>query len=157
MKNKIITYFLITAVLSIWSIILYRIFAGASEAEIKVGKAKFVQPKPENKMLSDEKIPLALNYRDPFLNKVYFTAPVAVLKVLKPERVAIPESVNWDVIKYTGYIQNPKTGSVISLIRINNKEYMLADGETAAGFKLVRNNKESITVAWKKQTKHIRL
>lgn len=159
-KNKKLTYLLICAVAAVWGIILYRVLFNNSEDDYQL-KAQPVANKAEpydQYELKRDTFKLALNYKDPFTGVV--EAPVKTVETnVKPTNFApqpFKPPINWGVIKYKGYVINPQTKKVVSIVEINGKERMLAEGEFLEGVKLLKNKKDSILVYWQNKQKHIK-
>ena len=159
-KNKNLTYLLICAVVVVWGIILYRVIFNNSDDDYQL-KAQPVAKKNEpydQFELKRDTFRLALNYRDPFTGVVE-TPPKSVETIAKPTNFVPPPfrpPINWGVIKYRGYVINPQTKKVVSILEINGKERMLVEGEFLEGVKLLKNKKDSILVYWQGKQKHIK-
>lgn len=162
-KHKKLTYFLICAVTVVWGVILYRIFFNGSgdEYEMKVSSIKKQNEPYDQYIAKTDTFKLALNYRDPFLDDkdaakiVQLSQPVASsvrLSIPQPPKVA----VDWNMIKYGGYIVNPATKKIVSIVVFNGNERMLTEGQIFEGIKLLKNKKDSILVNWKGKEKYIR-
>lgn len=159
-KNKKLTYLLICAVVAVWGIILYRVLFNNSDDDYQL-KAQPVAKKTEpydQYELKRDTFRLALNYKDPFTGMV--EAPVKPVETsAKPTNLVPPPfrpPINWEAIKYRGYVINPQTKKVVSIVEINGKERMLAEGEFLEGVKLLKNKKDSILVYWQGKQKHIK-
>lgn len=162
-KNKKLTYFLICAVAAVWSIILYRVFFNDSGADdVLKSPSAVVKHEPYDQYVQKEDtFKLVLNYKDPFLGGM---APVAVLnpgtavtKPLNPAPAPPPKPlVDWGVIKYVGYIVNPATKKIVSIVTVNGMERMLAEGEYFEGAQLLKNKKDSVLMSWKGKQKYIK-
>ncbi|WP_124582144.1 hypothetical protein [Pedobacter sp. KBW06] len=101
---------------------------------------------------------LALNYRDPFVGMVQ-AVPKPVEIAAKPTNFApapFKPPINWGVVKYKGYVINPQTKKLVSIVEVSGKERMLAEGEFLEGLKLLKNKKDSILVYWQGKQKHIK-
>lgn len=159
-KNKKLTYLLICAVAAVWGIILYRVLFNNSDDDYQL-KAQPVAKKAEpydQYELKRDTIRLALNYKDPFTGIV--EAPAKLVETsAKPTNLVPPPfrpPINWEVIKYRGYVINPQTKKVVSIVEINGRERMLTEGEFLEGVKLLKNKKDSILVYWQGKQKHIK-
>ncbi|HEY9197346.1 MAG TPA: hypothetical protein VIM77_13815 [Mucilaginibacter sp.] len=159
MKNKRVLYFLVPAVVLIWGLIFYRIFAAMSGNE----DAALPATAQVKEIYNDYGAPadttrLQLNYRDPFsmaMQADTVKRPVEKLKV-KPLAVIINRpAMNWDFVRYSGYIRNPDSKKLIALLHINGKEVLLNEGETAEKVKLIRNLKDSVKILYEGKTKFL--
>lgn len=164
MKNKRTTYILIISVVAVWGIIFYRIFTATQAAE----PVSFNLPasKASYESLYDyqmkDTFTLALNYRDPFLGG----EPQSEIPVTTVPRepagfvmnaIAAPPPVNWEIIRYTGYIMNPNIRRAVAIMNINGKEYMLSEGQKADGVTLIKSYRDSVKISYQSKTKFIRI
>ncbi|TDQ11565.1 hypothetical protein [Pedobacter metabolipauper] len=161
-KNKKLTYLLICAVAAVWGIVLYRIFFNEPEEDytIKNNTAKIEREPYDQFLVNNDTFKLAVNYRDPFLDKNY-AAPEPVVKAATPSASnfnppPMPGMVDWSSIKYSGYIVNPTTKKLVSIVIVNGREHMIEEGGTFDGLKLLKNKKDSILVSWQGQQKYIK-
>lgn len=163
MKNKPLIYLLITAVAAVWGIIFYRIFSASDTGETNfktLKSSRFVNESLDDFKLKDT-FTLALNYRDPFLSDISasnesYTAKAAIVpQALNSRSAPIRPAIDWNFIKYTGYISNRSKKSVIAIMLINGKEYMMREGELFEGVKLVHNSKDSVKVAYQNKIRFI--
>lgn len=157
------TYLLLCAVAVVWGVIVYRLFFNDP---VDDGSSGFLQPKtvhePYNQYVAkNDTFKLALNYRDPFLGKIN-DQPEALIKVIPADHKAsipvkfVPPPVNWTVIRYSGYIINPKTKKIVAIVTVNDQERMMGEGEHFQGLKLLKNKKDSILVSWMGKQKYIK-
>lgn len=163
-KNKKLTYFLICAVAVVWGVILHRIFFNNTEEEYQLkNPAALIKHEPYDQYVAKEDtFKLALNYKDPFLGGIVPESmpKTEALPVAKPANFMPPlppkPVVDWSVIKYAGYIVNPVTKKLVSIITVNGTERMLAEGESFDGAQLLKNKKDSVLISWKGKQKFIR-
>lgn len=160
-KNKKLTYLLICAVAAVWGIILYRVFFNETVDDYELTSLGIQTEKDpyDQYVAKKDTFRLVLNYRDPFLGtlqndiveKAVSGAPVQVSIPIAP-----PPPMDWSFIKYSGYVVNPKTKTLVSIISVNGIERMIAEGETFGGVKLLKNKKDSILINWQGKTTHIK-
>lgn len=166
MKSKKLTYGLILSVIAVWGIIFYRIYVAAQGEESFAGGISY--PKSSYEPLDDYKIKdtftLALNYRDPFLGEAAKTeepsaSASAVPAVANFAMNPVPSKppVNWEVIRYTGYIVNPGIKKAVAIMNINGKEYMMSEGEKADGVMLLKSFRDSVKVSYQDKIKFIKV
>lgn len=159
-KNKKLTYLLICAVAAIWGIILYRVLFNNTDDDYQIKTqpiSKKDQPYDQYEQKRDT-FRLALNYKDPF-NGVVEPEVKPVETAPKQQNFApavFEPPINWEVVKYTGYVVNPQTRQIVSIVVVNEKERMLSEGESLEGVKLLKNKKDSILVYWQGKKKHIK-
>lgn len=160
MKNKIITYILLIAVFLIWGYVFYKAIEPVSALEQ-------VDPQVtnEHKMpaLKEELMPdtfsLYANYRDPFLANSFVEPKVDSVKINRVEAIVkmpVPQ-IDWSFIRYSGRIQNAKSKQSVALVSIRGKDYMMAEGKSINGVKLIENLKDSIKISYEGKIKFIRL
>ncbi|SHL98525.1 hypothetical protein [Mucilaginibacter sp. OK098] len=159
MKNKKVTYLLGLIVAIVWGIIIYRIFDAAAGSDDTVVP---VQTNIKKEAYNDFSIPkdtahLLLNYRDPFgVTKQKDTNVVAVKRI---QNRIIPvtqkPAMNWNFIQYSGYIRNPASKKLITLISINGQNEMLTEGEVKRQVKLIKNMRDSIKISYNGKIKYI--
>ncbi|MDB5090874.1 MAG: hypothetical protein JWR09_4868 [Mucilaginibacter sp.] len=159
MKNKKVTYLLGLIVAIVWGIIIYRIFDAAAGGDDTVVPA---QTNIKKEAYNDFAIPkdtthLLLNYRDPFgLAKQKDTAVLSVKGVVHKINPTIPKlGINWNFIQYSGYIRNPASKKLITLISINGQNEMLTEGEVKGQVKLIKNMRDSIKISYNGKIKYI--
>jgi len=102
---------------------------------------------------------LLLNYRDPF--RAASTQPVKdpTRTIASTARAAVrnmPRIEDLSFIKYSGFIYTPSSKKTISVLSINGQSTMVADGESAAGIKLVRNMGDSVKIIYKNKIRFIK-
>ncbi|MFI5139272.1 MAG: hypothetical protein ACHQIM_15720 [Sphingobacteriales bacterium] len=160
MKNKKLTYFLGFVVVMVWGVIIYRIIDASSGGDDPVS---VVSNAPQKEAYNDFAVAkdtthLLLNYRDPFgLIKQKDTLNLAVKKSYHKSVVSMPQkqAINWGFIQYSGYIRNPGSKKLITLLSINGKNEMLSEGESRGSVKLIKNLRDSIKISFNGKTKFI--
>lgn len=160
MKNKKMIYILGLLVLVVWGMILYRIFAAVNHNDdsgiISVNQVVNKEPYDDYASKKDTS-KLLLHYRDPF-DLVKDTLPIVNVKPISSSlnniKITKP-AMNWNFIKYSGFIRNPNSKKLIAIMNINGKNAMLAEGESAEDVKLLKNLKDSVKITYKKQTRFI--
>jgi hypothetical protein len=158
-KNKKITYLLGLMVAIVWGIIIYRIFDTATGGDDSVIP---LQSYHKKEAYDDFEIPkdtthLLLNYRDPFgIAKQKDTVMVTVKKEhLKMNSVIQKPAINWNFIRYSGYIRNPASKKLITMMSINGQTEMFTEGEVKEQVKLLKNMRDSIKVSYNGKVKYI--
>lgn len=154
MKNKTKTYILLTAVLGIWGTVAYKIVNGISPDQPEVTKQNFdvaFNPKQQKLIDTFSIKPVA---RDPFLGTL--STKKKILKQTKKIKAAVPD-VKMPTITYGGLIQRQQSKAKIFVVNINNKQYLLKQGQTTANVKLVKGSKSSIVVRFNGKNQTIKL
>lgn len=164
MKSKKATWFLIVAVIAVWGVIIYRLLIAAGSDEklfIRTVQPKVAYESLEGYLLEDT-FKLVLNYRDPFLekevavNEIPADLTIKTAPALQNNTALNKPASNLD-IKYTGYIKNSSGKRIVAIVTINGKEYMISEGETVAGVKLIKNHRDSVRVSYEGKTKFVKL
>jgi len=158
MKNKKLTYVLGLAVLVVWGMIIYRIFAAVSANDDDSTTTAIA---PVKEAFNDFSIPkdtthLMLNYRDPFglvaqKDTARFIARRTNVRTVTPTA----KTMDWSFIRYSGYMLNPATKKLIALMSINGQNITLAEGQTKNQVKLIKNLRDSIKISFDGKTKFI--
>jgi hypothetical protein len=166
MKNKVLTYALGLLVAGVWGMIIYRIAGAASGGDDEVTTPVSYAKKAalEDYALPVDTVRLMLNYRDPFSDPKQEPVEIPVSKLVTHSVAKVPNnigpikpSINWNIIKYAGYIKNPNTKKLVAMMNINGKEVLLSEGESAEQVKLVQNLRDSVKVSYMGTTKFIKL
>eukprot|EP01040_Poterioochromonas_malhamensis_P026674 gene26674-33594_t len=120
-----LTYFLGFAVLVVWGLILYRIFdatGGGDEPGDNLVRQPVKKESYNDYEVKADTAHLLLNYRDPFsIVKQKDTAQIPVKKLISRNRTIqqVKPAFNWGFIQYSGYVRNPGSKSITSLLVIN--------------------------------------
>ena len=157
MKNKKLTYFLGLVVLSVWGLIIYRVFYAVSGDD---DNSLPPTTKTAKETYNDYSIPkdttrLLLNYRDPFGLIAFKDTSIRPVTVSHRRLTPAAPAMNWDFIKYSGYIRNPASKKLLAFVHINGKSETLSEGETKDQVKLIKNLRDSIKVSFNGKTKFI--
>jgi hypothetical protein len=162
MKNKKSTYLLGAAVLIVWGLIIYRIFNALNDTG---PDASAMSAPVKKETYNDYTIPadttrLSLNYRDPFgITQTKDTVSdkhMLISAVKTAPREAAP-GMNWDFIRFVGYIRNPDSKKLVAMIHLNGAELMMSEGEMNSNLKLIKNYRDSIKITYQGKTKFIPL
>lgn len=162
MKSKPLTYLLIVSVAAVWGIIFYRIFSAQGDEEISLTpltKYNKVNESLDDYVMKDTFI-LSLNYRDPFLTDVPDVNIKTANITSEAQKSSVNElshkpAINWNIIKYTGFISNPLKKSPVAIVQVNGTEHMMKEGESMDGVKLIRILRDSVKVTYQNKTKFI--
>lgn len=150
MKNKKNIYILLPLVLFVWGAVLYQVFSFTKSDEVPVvNNSEFtIKPLKINKR---ESFAINVNYRDPFLGKMY--APQSSNTKVKSSKtvkeVKPKETLVWPTVLYKGMISDSKEKNKIFMIIIDNKNYYMKIGDTENEIFLKSGDKESIYVKYK--------
>jgi hypothetical protein len=159
-KNKRFTYFLGVVVLALWGLIIYKIIKWVHEANddtVQTVAGKITKEPYNDFAITADTTHLLLNYRDPFgLIKPKDTVNASIKRNYHKNISLLKQPVfNWDFIQYSGYIRNPASKKLITLVNIGGKSEMLSEGETKDQVKLIKNMRDSIKISFNGKTKFI--
>lgn len=150
MKNKKNIYVLLPIVLLIWGIVLFQLFSFTTSDTITGSKSEEFTVKPLKIAVRDT-FGINVNYRDPFLGKMY--APGSAVKI-KSSNTGIKKTkkeveIVWPVIKYKGLISDTKEKTKVFVLIISGQNHFMKIGDTANEVLLKSGDKESVYVKYK--------
>lgn len=170
MKNRPLTISLLVAVVAIWAWIMYSVFDYMESPDVITAKKKIVAGNRKEDTSAVDYV-LALNYKDPFLKKEYaaFKAEQTPTSYV-PDRSSVnnnpsekinqtetvKEEIPVPAINYVGRIQNAKLNKPIAILLIDNKEYMMQEGETKDGVLLKGIMNDSVKIIFSKKTVYVK-
>lgn len=168
MKSKKMTYLLGGLVFLIWGTIVYRIVIGLQADDDVPLPVTANTPKRAYDDYSSrpDTGKLLLNYRDPFgvtPAKDTSTSVKVVRAAFNTAAMRVPAVRNnvpafdWSTIRYSGFIRNPDTKRLISVMSIQGRSVMLQEGETQADLKLLKNLKDSVKISYRGISRFIKL
>lgn len=150
MKNKKNIYILLAVVLFVWGAVLYQVFSFTNSNEIPVSNNPEFIIKPL-KIKERQTFTININYRDPFLGKMY--APQTVSNVKASTKIKkqpkSQENLVWPSILYKGMISDVKNKSKIFMLIINSQYHYMKIGDTENEIFLKEGNKESVYIKYK--------
>ena len=157
MKNKATTYFLGFVVIIVWGVIIYKIFAAGID---NTGDAPLINQPIKKEAYNDFSIPkdtthLLLNYDDPFgIDIKKDTEIVKAKKIENAVPMAMPAApFNWGFVQYVGFVKNPASKKLLTLLSINGKNEIFNEGETKSQVKLIKNLGDSVKISFNKKMK----
>lgn len=146
MKNKKNIYILLPVVLLIWGLVIYRFFSFTAPEIQAVETSNQLEVKPLAIPQRDT-LSIDVNYRDPFLGKMYMPLSNAS-KVIK--RKSTPqEPIAWPQILYKGIVSDKSNKRKVFMVVINGKSYLMKEKETKQEMTLKSGNRESIIIKYK--------
>lgn len=148
MKSKKSIYVLLPLVLLIWGLLIYQFFSFSS-AESNFSEIEpSIDFKP-SELTKIDTFSLDVNYRDPFLGKMYKDSK----KEKGGERKKTPSrpAVNfvWPDIKYKGIVSDMKDTKKVFLLAINGKNFLMKAGETQNEVTLKKGDRNRVTLSYK--------
>ncbi len=168
-KNKRLLYALLPAVLVIWGLIFQRIWSAAQDGDEPATEAVAAAVARVEPAVAAHPPPLLLTYADPFRASSPAAEPRAVEAVVRSTgpasdgRPLAPASLNlstapptvavvpvtWPLVKYLGFINNPRLDSRIALLAIDEKETPLKLGENHQGLWVTKIWRDSVQLVFK--------
>lgn len=151
MKNKKNIYILLPLVLFVWGAVLFQLFSFTNSDEIiEARNPEFIiKPMKINKR---ETFSINVNYRDPFLGKMYNSETVSSAKTTyskTTKSIKNTEVLLWPNIVYKGTIADSKGKTTLFMLIIDGKNYYMKIGETENEIFLKSGDQESIYVKYK--------
>jgi hypothetical protein len=148
MKSKKSIYVLLPLVLFIWGLLIYQFFSYSS-AESNFSE---IQPSIDFKPSELTKVDtfsFDVNYRDPFLGKMYKDFKKEKSVELKKTNSKPVVNFVWPDIKYKGIVSDMKDTKRVFLITINGKNFLMKAGETQNEVTLKKGDKNRVTLSYK--------
>ena len=161
MKNKKLQYILFPLVIVIWGLIFLKIFNHIRGSREVHASYDYSMAGLKKDTVADT-FSIVAHYRDPFYRAGYIQAKQqsAPGKSVIPQRVRQPvrkeadlSQVSWPEIVYGGVIYNEKDKSQTALLKIDNTDYLLKQGEETGGMRLVAVYSDSVKVTYMKETR----
>lgn len=156
MKDKKSTILLVLAVALVWGFAVYQFVAGFGGGD-ETYEMEYRASVPAPMVMIEDSFALQLDYRDPFLGKVYYSSPRPMVKKQVRQNKqqlekAVPEvKVDLSFIKYIGLIFNQKSGKEVSLLSIQGKDYFMMEGQSVQDVLLLENLEDSVHIEYKGQ------
>lgn len=138
-------------VLLVWGGVLYQLFSFSNTDEILENTSTELNIKPF-KLKERSPISINVNYRDPFLGKMYVTQETVVSKKNTPKRRKESKSeevIVWPSILYKGIVSDTKDKIKIYMLVIDGKTCLMKKGEAENEILLKDGDKESVYVKYK--------
>lgn len=143
----------------VWGIVFYQLFSYFFSTPTYVTeKAEVVVNVDE---IKKDTFSIVANYRDPFLgeNIRLFQPKTTNNQSSQPkvQKNIAQKSIDkpWPTIEYKGMIKNNNSEKRVGIVGLNNKEYLVKEGEVLNGVKFMVISKELIQVSFQKEQKTI--
>lgn len=162
MKNKKSIYFLLPLVLLIWGAVMYEFFSFSKEEESIDTTQTEITVKPLN-FKKREIVTIDVNYRDPFLGKMYAQndkvnsnkgVKKKVMTSIKKSPKPI-ETIVWPTILFKGIVSDTKEKVKVFMLIIDGRTYLMRAKNKENGVLLVEGDRESVEVEYKGESKLI--
>lgn len=150
MKTKKNIYILLAVVLFVWGAVLYQVFSFTNSDEILVSNNPEFVMKPL-KIKERQTFTINVNYRDPFLGKIYVSQTVSNVKASTKikKQPKSQENLVWPSILYKGMISDVKNKNKIFMLIIDGQYHYMKIGGTENEIFLKEGNKESVYIKYK--------
>lgn len=146
MKNKKNIYILLAFVLLIWGLVIYR-FVSFSKSEIHdIATAQQFSTKPVEVYKKDT-IVFNINYRDPFLGKIY--VPQKTEKAIKKRNKTVKEPIQWPHVTYKGIVSDSKNSRKVFMLIINGQTHLAKENETVNDIFLKTGGRHYVILKYK--------
>lgn len=150
MKNKKSIFFLLAIVLLIWGGVLYQFSSFSNTDDAMLNTATDFNIKPF-KLKERKTFSVNVNYRDPFLGKMY--APQQASKTKSTSKIKkapqVQEPIVWPTILYKGIVSDTKEKNRIFMLVIAGQSFFMKKGDTENEIYLKDGDKESVFVKYK--------
>lgn len=161
MKNKKTTWFLLPAVLAIWGLLSWKLYAAMKDdapSEMNAPSAAILAT--ETEFIADTS-KLFLDYPDPFLTatksavKTYTQTKNTQQKttVLPPGTIPAPA---WPELRYSGLVKSPKDGKMLGFLSINGTSHFVKNGDVIDDIIISVLNRDSVIVKRGKEMRTVR-
>jgi hypothetical protein len=144
MKRRKSIYILLPIVIFIWATVLYQLFSYTAATPVVVENREILHEKVSGLKPIDTSL-LNVNYRDPFLGKVYrITAPIKHTLRSKPKEPPIV----WPLIIYKGMVSDERGSNGVFMLIIDGKTMLMKKGSSEKGVVILEGNRQSVTLGF---------
>lgn len=154
MAKKKLNIVLGVALLSVWALVMYKLFwKGGGEEPIPFTAPSYVE---SSEQVVPDSIVLDLDYRDPFLgaskkkrpsvSRNATTAQQTPVRNTPTIETTLVEVDKWPKIEYSGIIENAQSNRQVALVLVDGQSYLLSPGDTVQGMILNSVSNDSILV-----------
>lgn len=159
-QNKKVQYLLLTLVIIIWSIIIYRVLNYSQNDEIVITQTNISLPTKTIDQKTEDRFTLTGGYDDPFFKKRRRASKkrrkasnTKKSKNKKMEKIAQKPIMEEKMprVFYKAFSLNNNEVTRVKL-EIDGKSYTIKPNEEILGIKVLNMNKNSITILWKEET-----
>lgn len=147
MKNKKRIYLLLALVIAIWGMIIYQ-FLGYSTASTEDIPTQNFSLLPEINYTEPDTTAIHIDYRDPFSGKLdqKNEKPVAIVSNGNKNYATKIDEEKETVINYKGIVSDLNDKIKVFMIIIDGNTYLMKQGDVEEDVKLIKGNRESITI-----------
>lgn len=143
----------------VWGIVFYQLYLYFFSTPTYVTEKTEVEVNVDE--IKKDTFSIVANYRDPFLGEnIRLTQPKTTNNQSSQQKVQKniaqkPLDNPWPTIEYKGMIKNNNSEKRVGIVGLNNKEYLVKEGEVLNGVKFMVISKELIQVSFQKEQKTI--
>lgn len=143
----------------VWGIVFYQLYLYFFSTPTYVTEKTEVEVNVDE--IKKDTFSIVANYRDPFLGEnIRLTQPKTTNNQSSQPKVQKniaqkPIDNPWPTIEYKGMIKNNNSEKRVGIVGLNNKEYLVKEGEVLNGVKFMVISKELIQVSFQKEQKTI--
>jgi hypothetical protein len=155
MKNKKLIYILLPLVLAIWVTIFIKVFSIAKKPQ-NFENNEFINLKENEEKPKMDTFSIIANYSDPFLKNQKFneTNTENEDQNNKEEQKLIEKenkekSIKWPKLDYCGLVNNNTKNQIIGFLKIDEKDFLVKQGDTVKGIFLENIYNDSIKLNFK--------
>jgi hypothetical protein len=158
MKNKKLSWILLPAVIAIWGMIGWKVYAALNSESDAASDAVEAPAALLDSTAARDTYQLALNYRDPF-----FDAPVKPRAPVKSsshpdgaakENQKAPKAEVRDtapVVRYYGLVKETQSGKTVGFVAVDSESHFVKNGDKVSGVEIVRLWSDSVEVLFGKR------
>jgi hypothetical protein len=150
-KNKTTSYILLVLVALIWGIIASRFLNLTKKNDGSYSKQNLTKNKNE---IKSDTFSISVNYSDPFLTNISSIQYVDKIKNTIPiEKSNLQSQIVWPSIYYFGFVKKSRQDCKTGLAKLDNKEYVVKEGEIIHELEIKKIMNDSIVIVYKNMTK----
>lgn len=159
MKNKKLSWFLLPAVLAIWGMIGWKVYAAINGED-----ENFTSESQQAKLTVDtsavpEEYTLLLDYRDPFFETK--PKPKSNSSTVKKADQVVPKNVvqsgvQWPAVSYGGLVRQTQSGKTVGFLIVNGTSHFVSAGEVVGDLSVTKMWGDSVEVKFGKEVRRIR-
>lgn len=157
MKNRKLIYILIPLVVVIWGLIVLRIIKQIHHSQTPEMEST-AYSKINGSISEKDSSALILKYRDPFLNGITRKSSGAGQSGSvfgnNNNLTTVPKPViNFPDTRYSGLVVNSKNKHKLGLLKIDNKDFLVQEGDLVSGENIIKLHADSVIISFKKTRK----
>lgn len=158
-KSKWPVYFLLLAAISIWGIIIYRIYKSVKPTNVALAYSLVYSS--DSITNQSDTFSLKLGYKDPFLKNSIHHFPTNTSSAIKPLTTVKKEVKKVETISsfpnfsFLGAVKNQKSNVSFAYVQLNGESKTMKPGEVFNGIELKKIYKDSIEVKYQDKRKII--